>query len=405
MENRYNILLGITGGIAAYKTPDMVRKLKQLTINDKKVDVKVIMTENAERLVAKKALETVSRNPVYTDTFEESYNINHIAMTDWADMVIIAPATANIIAKAATGIADDLLSTTVLAINCPLIIAPAMNANMWNKRVTQENISKLEENGVKIIYPESGELACGIQDVGRLAEIEAITSAVIDIACPYDKVLKGKKVLITAGATREYIDPVRYISNPSSGKMGYALAEIAEKLGAKVTLISGQTSLKTPNNVKLVSVISTEDMAKAAIKKAEKMDIIIGAAAPSDLTPVVRSDEKIKKQDDEEPIAFKKTTDILKVIGENKREGQIIAAFAAESDEENIIEYAKEKLLTKNADMIVANNITKAGAGFNSDTNEATIIFANGRTLELPCQSKKEMAKNILTEISKLTGF
>ena len=399
----YNILLGITGGIAAYKTPDLVRQLQRLEINGKKVDIKAIVTENGAKLVSTISLATVTKNKVYTGTFDDAHDINHISLKDWADLLLIVPATANFLGKAAHGIADDLLTTTYLAMNCPILIAPAMNTDMWTKEVVQKNINILKARGAKFIEPEIGKLACNAVGAGKLASIETIINAVKDISVPAKQILLNKKVVITAGPTREYLDPVRYITNPSSGKMGYALAEAARNFGAEVTLISGQTTLDKPNNVNFISVISTEDMAKAAFTKAQNADIIIGAAAPSDLSPKDFSSEKVKKEDMTESISFKRTTDILKEIGKDKKPGQILVAFAAESDEKKILSYAKDKLKNKNADMIVANNIKRSDIGFNNDNNEATVIFADGKTINLPKQSKKEMAKSLLEEIATLT--
>ena len=395
----YNILLGITGGIAAYKTPDLVRKLKAAEVDGEKVDVKAIVTKNGAKLVSAVSLATVTKNRVYTDSFDDAHDINHIALKDWADLLLVVPATANFLGKAAHGIADDLLTTTYLAVNCPIIIAPAMNTDMWEKEIVQKNIETLKERGAIFIEPETGKLACDAIGKGKLADLEDIVNAALLALKPIPQVLSGKKVVVTAGPTREYLDPVRYITNPSSGKMGYELAIMAQKMGAEVTLISGQTSLQRPNGVNFISVVSTEEMANATIEQAKSADIIIGAAAPSDLTPQEYSLEKVKKEDIDSQIAFKRTTDILKEVGKNKTANQILVAFAAESDEERIMDYAAIKLKSKNADMVVANNIKRDDIGFNADYNEAVIIFADGTSKKLDRRSKREIAQNILEEI------
>jgi len=395
----YNILLGITGGIAAYKTPDLVRKLKAAEVDGEKVDVKAIVTENGAKLVSAVSLSTVTKNRVYTDSFDDAHDINHIALKDWADLLLVVPATANFLGKAAHGIADDLLTTTYLAVNCPILIAPAMNTDMWEKKIVQKNIETLKERGAIFIEPEIGKLACDAIGKGKLADLEDIVNAALLALKPIPQVLSGKKVVVTAGPTREYLDPVRYITNPSSGKMGYELAIMAQKMGAKVTLISGQTSLQRPSGVNFISVVSTEEMANATIEQAKSADIIIGAAAPSDLTPQEYSLEKVKKEDIDSQIAFKRTTDILKEVGKNKTANQILVAFAAESDEERIMDYAAIKLKSKNADMVVANNIKRDDIGFNADYNEAVIIFADGTSKKLDRRSKREIAQNILEEI------
>jgi len=397
----YNIILGITGGIAAYKTPDLVRKLQKMKVNHEYVDVKVIITENGQKLVSTAALATVSKHKVYTDTFESSQDINHISLKEWADMLLVVPATANLIAKIACGIADDLLTTTFLAVDCPAIIAPAMNTAMWENQVTKDNVAKLKSRDITIVEPDSGTLASGAVGKGTLAKIDTILATVLEVSSPKEQFLAGKKVVVTAGPTREYLDPVRYITNPSSGKMGYALAEAARDMGAEVILISGQTNLNNPLNITTISVISTKDMAERTICAAKDADIIIGAAAPSDLTPVTYSEEKIKKTTGSEEITFTKTVDILKEIGKNKNDGQIIVAFAAESDEDELINYAKAKLKDKNADMIVANNIKHSQVGFSSDKNEGVIILKDGQIIDLPLQSKRDMARHILLELKE----
>lgn len=389
-----NIVLGVTGGIAAYKACELVRALVK-----EGASVEVVMTQNAMEFVTPLTLQTLSGNKVATRPFDPVWEseIGHISLADRADLVVIAPATASFVGKMATGIADSLLATLVLATLAPVIVCPAMNVNMYNNIAVQDNIRKLRDRGVSIVEPSEGFLACGWEGRGRLPETEDIMSEIEFALTPKD--MAGERVLVTAGATREHIDPVRFISNPSSGKMGYALAEEARMRGADVVLVSGKSPLPPPRGVTLVSVESADDMYTAVMKHLDWSTLVIKAAAVGDYAPESKSAGKIKKTGDELTLKLKRTKDILKEIGEKKKQ-QIVVGFAAET--EDLMANAAIKLREKNADMIVANNVGAPGAGFESDTNEVHLLFASGAMEELPLAPKKEIAKIIFDRISGL---
>lgn len=389
-----NIVLGVTGGIAAYKACELVRALVK-----EGASVEVVMTQNAMEFVTPLTLQTLSGNKVATRPFDSVWEseIGHISLADRADLVVIAPATASFVGKMATGIADSLLATLVLATLAPVIVCPAMNVNMYNNVAVQENIRKLRDRGVSIVEPSEGFLACGWEGRGRLPETEDIMSEIEFALTPKD--MASERVLVTAGATREHIDPVRFISNPSSGKMGYALAEEARMRGADVVLVSGKSPLPPPRGVTLVSVESADDMYTAVMKHLDWSTLVIKAAAVGDYAPESKSAGKIKKTGDELTLKLKRTKDILKEIGEKKKQ-QIVVGFAAET--EDLMSNAAIKLREKNADMIVANNVGAPGAGFEADTNEVHLLFASGAMEELPLAPKKEIAKIIFDRISGL---
>lgn len=395
-----HIVVGITGGIAAFKTCQMVSDLT------KKYEVQVIMTPHATNFIHPLTFETLTGRKCLTDTFDRnfSYEVEHISVAKWADAFVVAPATANVIAKFACGICDDMLTTTFLACKAPKVIAPAMNTNMYDNPITQQNLQSLRSLGMQIVEPVSGLLACGDTGRGKMADIDIIEEAV-EIALHGDKPLAGRRVLVTAGPTQEAMDPVRYITNHSSGKMGYEVARAARNLGAEVTLVSGQCDLKPPYGMETVSVISAEDMYEAVTSRAAECDYIVMAAAVADYTPAVTADEKIKKKDDDMSIALKRTHDILKTLGERKSRAQVLCGFAMET--QNLLENARKKLEAKNADMIVANNLKVEGAGFAHDTNVATFILRDG-LVENPLQSKEDLAYAIwdqLTEIRRQKGI
>lgn len=390
--NDKTILLGVTGGIAAYKAVDIVSRLVKLGAT-----VNVIMTKNATMLVQPLTFRYISRNPVAVDMFDEpeSWKPEHISLADKADVFVIAPATANIIGKLAHGIADDMLSTTALAIRCPTLIAPAMNCNMYDNPILQANIDILKKYHFEFIEPEYGILACGYEGKGRLADPEKIVERIQQILnVPRD--FEGKTVLVTAGPTREALDPVRFISNRSSGKMGYAIAESASKRGADVILISGPTTLNPPNNVKLVNVESAIQMRDEVMSYAAQSQIIIMSAAVSDYRPRDFSNQKIKRDKDVITLVLEENPDILAELGRNKK-GQILVGFSMET--ENLLENSRKKLEKKNADLIVANDLSKEGAGFGTDTNIVTLINSSGQIKELPLMSKYDVANAILDEI------
>lgn len=391
-----NIVLGVTGGIAAYKSAEVVSLLRRSG-----AEVHVIMTKNAAEFVAPLTFQTLSSNQVVIDTFSapEYWNVEHVALAKLADVFAIVPATANIIAKMAHGIADDMLSTTVLATKAPILIAPAMNTGMWEAPATKQNIRILQERGVSLIGPESGRLACGDEGAGRMSEPEKIVSG---IAAIFEKKedFSGKKILVTAGATRERIDPVRFISNDSSGKMGFAIAEAARKRGAEVTLVKGNTTAAVPSGIRIKEIESAVELMEIMKQEAPGHDIVIQAAAVADYRPEECSEMKIKKAHGE-PILLKlvENPDIAGTIGKSKKNGQIFVGFAAET--ERLLEHAKSKLAAKNLDMIIANDVTLEGAGFNTDTNIASIMTSN-KTKNLPMMSKKQLADIILDEIKLL---
>ena len=392
-----NILVGVTGGIACYKTAYLVREFIRAGHN-----VKVMMTKKAEQFVGHTTFEALSLNKVLREDNTPT-PISHIDYASWADICIIAPATANIIGKINAGIADNELLSTVLALTCPLVLAPAMNTNMFHNITVQENIKSLKAKGIYIIDTESGLLACQTTGEGKMAEPNVIAKKVLNILNKEDieilhienDLLKDLNILITAGPTKEYIDPVRYITNKSSGKMGYALAEEAYKMGANVTLISGEVNINSsiPN---INFVTSAEDMYNSFLNHFNKADIIIMAAAVADYTPDFQHNSKIKKKDAEMELKLVKTKDILEYAGHNKTNNQILVGFAAETD--NMEEYAKSKLVKKNADIIAANDVSRKDIGFDSDNNEITLFFKNGDKRNTGKQSKSDIAKIILTE-------
>ena len=388
-----NIVLGVTGGIAAYKACDLVSRLKK-----QGALVRVVLTANGAKFVPPLTFETLSSNPVVTDTFEPRKSLEHISLAKWADAFVIAPASANCLAKLANGIADDLLSTTALAMTAPLLIAPAMNANMWRHPATQANFRLLLERGAKTVGPMSGHLACGDDDVGRMAEPEQIVEALDALLNPR-RDFEDRHVLVTAGPTVERIDPVRYITNRSSGKMGYAIAEAARDRGADVVLVSGPVNLAAPEGVEVVKIESSAELCAAVLARGDWADVVIQAAAPADYTPVNVSETKIKKTGAGMMLELKNTTDIAKTLGERKHPGQVLVAFAAETD--RVLENAKGKLEKKNADLIVANDVTRPGAGFGVDTNAVTLITRQDENA-LPVMSKRDVADAILDKVAAL---
>ncbi|MCI6615504.1 bifunctional phosphopantothenoylcysteine decarboxylase/phosphopantothenate--cysteine ligase CoaBC [Ruminococcus sp.] len=383
------ILLGVTGGIAAYKIANLASALVKLH-----ADVNVIMTQNATNFINPITFESLTGNKCIVDTFDRNFKfkVEHIALAELADVFMVAPASANVIGKIANGIADDMLTTTFMACKKKKILAPAMNTNMYENPIVQDNIKKLKAYGMEIIEPATGYLACGTTGSGKLPDEKILLEYILrEVA--YEKDLSGKTVLVTAGPTREAIDPVRFISNHSTGKMGYAIARCASLRGARVILVSGPVSIEPPLFAELVPVVSAEDMYNAVMKYKDEADIIIKSAAVADYTPVAVSSEKIKKQDGDMRIELRRTKDILKELGQSRRENQFICGFAMET--ENLIENAVRKLESKNVDMIVANSLKTEGAGFGTDTNVVTLITKDGKT-ELPLMSKDEVAMKIL---------
>jgi phosphopantothenoylcysteine decarboxylase / phosphopantothenate---cysteine ligase len=391
------VLLCVTGGIAVYKAVALTSKLVQAG-----AEVKVILSDSASKFVTPLSFQALSRNFVYTDTFEEHNPkvIAHIDLADWADIVLIAPATANLIGKLANGIADDMITTTLLAATCPVWIAPAMNVHMYDHPAVKKNINSLSEMGYSFIEPNEGFLACGYVGKGRLEEPDKMVETLIEFFLGTKETpLKGKKILVTAGPTRERIDPVRYITNHSSGKMGYAIAEEAVKLGAEVYLVSGPVNLPKPEGVRFCAVESAEQMYQSVIEHFSNMDAVIKTAAVADYRPKNPANHKIKKQPGNETIELERTKDILLELGKRKQQ-QILVGFAAETN--NVDDYAQTKLIKKNADMIVANNVLTDGAGFGTDTNIVTIFKRNNTTISLPLMSKNEVAKRLLMELTDM---
>ena len=390
-ENK-SIIIGVSGGIAAYKTAYLVSALSKT-----EADVNVIMTENACEFISPLVFETLTGNKCYVDTFDRNFkfDVEHISLAKKADIFMIAPATANVIAKIANGIADDMLTTTFLASKCKKIVSPAMNTAMFENQITQDNIAKLKKYGIGVVEPQNGLLACGDTGAGKMPEPDFLFD-VIEREIAREKDMLGKKVLVTAGATMESLDPVRFLTNHSSGKMGFAIAKEAMLRGAEVTVVKANTTAEIPNFVKIVEVSSAKDMFDAVTALSDQQDIIVKAAAVADYTPESYVDSKIKKKDGDLSIPLKRTMDILKYLGENKKEGQFLCGFSMET--ENMLENSKAKLSKKNADMIVANNLRDAGSGFKTDTNAVTLITRDGhRSLEL--KSKAEVAKEIFDEI------
>ena len=386
------VVLGVTGSIAAYKIANLTSMLTKLHC-----DVHVIMTKNATNIINPITFETLTAHKCLVDTFDRNfnYNIEHVALGEKADVVLVAPASADVIGKMAAGIADDMLTTTILACKCKKIVAPAMNTNMYENPVVQANLKKLKEFGMEVIEPASGMLACRVEGKGKLPSEEVLLEYILR-EIQFEKDMPGKKVLVTAGATQEAIDPVRYITNHSTGKMGYALAKIAMRRGADVTLITAPTNLPAPLFADVVPVVSAQEMFDAVKECAPQMDIIIKAAAVADYTPVSVSDEKIKKKDGDLSLPMRRTTDILAYLGEHRKPGQFICGFSMET--ENLVENSKKKLQKKNADLIVANNLRDEGAGFGTDTNVVTLVMEEG-IVELPCMSKEEVAEAVLDAI------
>ena len=390
------IVLGVTGGIAAYKSAEIVSRLRKLGAN-----VHVIMTKNATQFITPLTMETMSNNPVVVDTFDRpaTWEVEHIALAKRAEVFVIAPATANIMAKMACGIADDMLSTTVLATKAPVLLAPAMNVGMWTAQVTQENAATLKKRGVQFVGPDAGFQACGDIGSGRMSEPVDIVAAIESILCPKLD-MEGLRVMVTAGGTRERLDPVRYLGNDSSGKMGFAIAAAAKARGAEVTLVCGHTTAKQPEGIPTVRVESTCDLYDAVTSRAPEMDVIIQAAAPADYRFANPSAQKMKKEAGK-PLIFElvENPDIAAAVGAAKKPGQTLVGFAAET--ENLLDNARRKLDKKNLDMIVANDVSKPGAGFNVDTNIATLITRDGLT-DCPLQSKAELAETILDKVMEL---
>ncbi|MDD6040532.1 MAG: bifunctional phosphopantothenoylcysteine decarboxylase/phosphopantothenate--cysteine ligase CoaBC [Clostridia bacterium] len=385
-----HVVLGVTGGIAAYKACEVVSRLRKLH-----AEVDVIMTQNATRLVQPLTFETLSKRPVCVDTFArvESWDVKHISLAQKADIMVVAPATANLMAKLAHGIADDMLSTTLLATKAPILIAPAMNTGMWTAAATQQNLQTLTSRGVKTVGPGSGFLACGDTGSGRMSEPVEIVEAIQSILCP-KRDMEGLRVLVTAGPTVERIDPVRYLTNDSSGKMGYALAEAAHQRGAQVTLVSGPVHIAAPNGVEVVPVTSTASLYECMMERCEQQDIIIQAAAPADYRVEHIAEQKIKKQSGEPfVLTLVENPDVAKAVGQRKQPGQVLVGFAAET--QNVMNNAQDKLQKKNLDLMVANDVTAEGAGFGVDTNIVTLITRDGAT-PLPKMGKREVAEHIL---------
>lgn len=419
-----NIVLGVTGGIAAYKAADLVSRLKK-----RGIQCNVIMTKNATEFVSPLTFESLSGNPVAVGMFDPKshWEIEHISLAKKADLFVVAPATANVIGKLACGIADDMLTTTAMATRAPIVIAPAMNTAMYESAAVRHNLNVLRERGVRIIAPDEGLLACGDVGRGKLAPVEEIEEVIIYELYRNSReyaLLENRKVLVTAGPTVAPIDPVRYLTNRSSGKMGYAFAEVAAQMGAEVILVSGPTHLRTPYGVERIDIRTTEQLLEKCMMHADA-DYIIMAAAPSDIAACRPSDQKIKYKNpalpeaslnsdlganvrqkdagaDEEgvfSIAFRLNPDVIGTLGADKRKDQVIVAFAAET--ENMLEHARRKLLKKNADYLVANDVTRAGAGFDVDTNIVTLLSADGGMIEFPLMTKRELAENILKVVAK----
>ena len=386
------VLLGVTGSIAAYKIAYLASALKK-----QQADVHVLMTRNATNFINPITFETLTGNKCLVDTFDRNFQfqVEHVSIAKKADVVMIAPASANVIGKLAHGIADDMLTTTIMACRCKKFISPAMNTNMFENPIVQDNLKTLEHYGYEVIDPAVGYLACGDTGAGKMPEPETLLNYILR-ECACEKDMKGLKVLVTAGPTQEAIDPVRYITNHSSGKMGYAIAKMAMLRGADVTLVSGRTALTPPPFVRVVPVVTARDMYEAVTSVSQEQDIIIKAAAVADYRPASVSDEKIKKKDDDMSIALERTADILKYLGEHKPDGQFLCGFSMET--ENMIGNSRVKLTRKNLDMVAANNVKMAGAGFQGDTNVLTLITQD-EEVSLPLMSKEDAASKILDRI------
>ena len=388
------VLLGVTGGIACYKSANLASALVKQGAN-----VQVLMTKNATEFIGPHTFESLTGNRVSVDTFDRNYQfqVEHIALADQADLVLVAPATANVLAKLAHGLADDMLTTTILACNCPKIAAPAMNTKMYENPVTQDNLDILRKYGWEIVEPASGRLACGAVGRGKMPEPEDLLETVLH-ALSHEKDMTGLKVLVTAGPTREALDPVRYLTNHSTGKMGYAIAKAAAARGASVTLVSGPVNLKKPPYMEVVDIVSAQDMFDAVTSRAPEQDIIIKAAAVADYRPASVAEDKIKKSgnDSDLSLPLARTSDILAWLGEHRAPGQFLCGFSMET--KDMVENSKKKLEKKHIDLIAANNLKQAGAGFGVDTNVLTLIAADGAK-ELPLMSKEEAAHTLLDEI------
>ena len=397
MLNGKKIALGVTGGIAVYKAVDLVSRLRK-----QGAEVRVIMTEHAQQFVTPLTFKEISGNKVAVSMWDsnQEFNVEHIALANWADAFVVAPATANILAKMANGIADDLLSTTLLAAQAPIIVCPAMNTGMYQNPITQENIEKLQKHGVTVMPPAVGYLACGVTGPGRLPEPQQIVEFIDAFFAKKDGDMVGLKVLVTAAGTREPIDPVRFVGNRSSGKMGYAIAQAAAQRGAEVLLVTGPSALEIPPNVNGVKVETTNEMLEACMAAYGDMDVVIKAAAVADYRPRDVADQKIKKKtDDALTVVMDKNPDILKELGARKAH-QILVGFAAET--QNLLDNAREKIVKKNLDMIVANDVTAAGAGFNSDTNIVKFLFPNGEVRSLEQMAKTQVANILLDTVMEL---
>lgn len=391
------IVLGVTGGIAVYKAVDLVSRLRK-----QGAEVRVVMTEHAQEFVTPLTFKEISGNKVAVSMWEsnQEFNVEHIALANWADVFVVAPATANILAKMVCGIADDLLSTTLLAAQAPIIVCPAMNTGMYENPATQENIAKLQQRGITVMPPAVGMLACGTSGAGRLPEPQHIVDFIKEFIAKREGDMRGLKVLVTAAGTREPIDPVRFVGNRSSGKMGYAIAQAAAERGADVLLVTGPSALAVPPNVKACKVETTAEMLDACLKAYESVDIVIKAAAVADYRPHDVADQKIKKKtDDALTVVMDKNPDILKELGSRKKH-QILVGFAAET--QNLLENAREKVVKKNLDMIVANDVTAAGAGFNADTNIVKFLFPDGKVCSLEQMPKTEVAAKLLDTVMQL---
>ena len=390
------VVLGVTGGIAVYKACELLRLLQK-----RGIDVFVVMTQNACRFVAPLTFETLSGHPVAVDTFDhpQTWEVEHIALAKRADLFLIAPATANIIGKMACGIADDMLSTTVMATRAPVLVAPAMNTGMWESAAVQQNVKTLQARGIQFVMPASGHLACGDSGAGKLEDVEIIAERAREMLFA-KRDMEGLHVMVTAGPSREALDPVRYISNRSSGKMGYAIAQAAQKRGAEVTLLSGPVALAAPQGVKLVSFTTTQELLDKASELAAAQDVLIQAAAPADYRAKEIAPQKIKKQGGE-PMTFTlvENPDVAATLGRAKKAGQVFVGFAAETND--VLAHAQDKLVRKNLDMIVANDVTRPGAGFDVDTNIVTLITKEGQEA-LPMMSKAEVADRILDHVLAL---
>ncbi len=395
MLKQKKVVLGVTGGIAAYKAAEFVRLLVK-----EGADVHVVMTQNAQKFITPLTFQTLSGNPVASDPFTllENAQIGHVALADLAELVVVLPATANIIGKIANGIADDFLSTMAMATRAPVLIVPSMNVNMWESPALQKNIRTLLERGCHLVEPGEGELACHWYGKGRLPELNEVMEKMEDLLTPKD--LKGEKILITGGPTQEPMDPVRFITNRSSGKMGFALAKIARRRGAEVIFISGPSPLSLPRkDIQTVYVRTAEEMRKAVFFHLEGSSVVIKAAAVSDYRPKVTSDKKIKKGDSEYTLALERTKDILEELG-RKKENRILVGFAAET--EDLIAHAEKKLQEKNLDLIVVNDVTQPGAGFGTDTNQVKILSPSGQVEDLPLGTKEEISAEILDRVAAL---